>query len=508
MLTSGLPGDSSYLRYWVEMINSPGRLRCFRMRLAVLSAAGVLTLALTPGTFAQTDDLSDAAADPVKLFERGQNAQARGQNEVALEFYEEAIKLRPEFPEAEFQRGTTLMSLARFPEAESAFRRSIELRNDWSLPYSALGTLLIRTSRDREGEALLRQAIKLDPHNDIALRALADIRLRAGDPREAADLAKRATAETGAPASAWVLLAMAERGLGNKASAKTNLDRALDIDSVNVAALVERADLRAEENDYVQAIVDLKAALKLKPEDKQIATRLLGVYERAGKSAEADSLAQSLGIAKSAATASIPGTIPVLGTPQEIEAANNDDPVVARKALEGLLQKNPRNALLLSKLGNSYRLDDPQRSLDFYRRANEVEPKNSEYATGYAAALVQAKRFAEAAGILRQIISVDPNSVVAHANLATALYELKRFSEALPEYEWLLTTKPDLAVTHFFIGTAHDKLGEFEAALSAYEAFLAKANPQTNQLEIEKVRLRLPSLKRQIQLKQGVKQKP
>jgi tetratricopeptide (TPR) repeat protein len=164
--------------------------------------------------------------------------------------------------------------------------------------------------------------------------------------------------------------------------------------------------------------------------------------------------------------------------------------------------------MLLAQLGASYRLDDPPRSLDFYRRANEVEPKNSEYATGYAAALVQARRFSDAVGVLRQITTVDPKSFVAHANLATALYELKRFPEALSEYEWLLAAKPDLVVAHFFIGTAHDKLGEFEAALAAYETFLAKADSKTNQLEIEKVQLRLPSLKKQIQLKQGVKHKP
>lgn len=491
------------------MISCPGRLRCSTSRLVVfLATLLLLPLALTPRALAQTDDLSDAAADPVKLFEQGQNAQARGENERALEFYEGAVKLRPEFPEAEFQRGTVLMSLGRFPEAESAFRRSLELRKDWSLPYSSLGTLLIRTSREQEAEGLLRQAIKLDVHNDAALRALADIRLRAADFKEAADFATRATAETGAPASAWVLLALAERGLGNKAAARTDLDRAVEIDPANIAALVERADLRAEQNDYDQAIADLTAARALKPDDKQIGTRLLGVYERAGKAAEADRLAQSLGIVKTPATDGAAGTINVLGTPEEIEAANNDDPAIARKALAALLQKNPRNSMLMAKLGDSYRVDDPQRSLIFYQRANEVEPKNSEYATGYAKALVQARRFADAVVILRQVTAAAPDSFVAHANLATAFYELKRFAEALPEYQWLLSAKPDLVVAHYFIATAHDKLGEFEDALAAYEAFLAKADSKTNQLEIEKVQLRLPSLKRQIQLKQGVKHKP
>src|SRR4030095_6661477 len=101
-----------------------------------------------------------------------------------------------------------------------------------------------------------------------------------------------------------------------------------------------------------------------------------------------------------------------------------------------------------------------------------------------------------------------PQNYAAHANLATALYESKRYSEAVPEYEWIGSTRPDAAVAHYFIATSHDYLGEYPEALSAYERFLASADPKTNQLEIDKVNLRLPSLRRQIQLGEGVKRKP
>ena len=79
---------------------------------------------------------------------------------------------------------------------------------------------------------------------------------------------------------------------------------------------------------------------------------------------------------------------------------------------------------------------------------------------------------------------------------------------AIEEYEWLLKAKPDLTVAHYFIATAHDYLGEYEPALAAYESFLAGADTKTNQLEIEKIKLRLPTLRRQIQLGQGVKREP
>jgi ATP/maltotriose-dependent transcriptional regulator MalT len=73
------------------------------------------------------------------------------------------------------------------------------------------------------------------------------------------------------------------------------------------------------------------------------------------------------------------------------------------------------------------------------------------------------------------------------------------------EYKWIERAKPELAVIHFFIAISHDRMGEYEAALAEYETFLARADASVNQLEIEKVNLRLPSLRNQIKRGEGVK---
>jgi hypothetical protein len=73
------------------------------------------------------------------------------------------------------------------------------------------------------------------------------------------------------------------------------------------------------------------------------------------------------------------------------------------------------------------------------------------------------------------------------------------------EYKWLSRARPELSVVHFFIATAHDRLGEYEAALEAYETFLSRADARVNQLEIEKVNLRLPSLRGQVKRGEGIK---
>jgi tetratricopeptide (TPR) repeat protein len=465
-----------------------------------------LVLACSPSSLiAQTDDFGDNAADPIRLFERGQAAHSRGELERALEYYEQALKVRPDFPEAEFQRGNALVALSRFSEAEPAYRKAIELKKGWSLPYSALAALMVRRQRDTEAEPLFRQALAIDPKDNIALRMLSELRLRAGDKKEGLELARRAASDSEAPASARVVLAIAERANGDNQAAKTSLDAVLNDDPNNLAALMERADLLTDEKKFDDAIKDLKSAQKLRPDDKVILARLAYVYQEAGQLNEAQAVAKAAGLEVQSQSGD---GIRVIGTKEEIEAANSSDPAVSKKAIERLLEKNPRNAMLMAQLGASYRTEDPARSLEYYRRAAEIDPKSIEYAVGYAAALVQAKRFAAAAHILRQVVKLNPDNYVAHANLATALYEQKDYQSAISEFEWIAKAKPELAVVHYFIATSHDYLREYEDALASYETFMAKADPSTNQLEIDKVKLRLPPLRRQIQLKEGVKRKP
>lgn len=475
--------------------------------LLAATCFGLLFACSTVRLAAQTEEaFGDAAADPIRLFERGQSAHARGELEKAVGFYEQAIKVRPEFPEAQFQMGNALASLGKLAEAEAAFKLAITQKKNWSLPHSTLGALLMRSKRDAEAEQSFRQALKIDAQDSIALRLLSELRLRAGDEKEALNLALRATATPEAPSSAWIVLASAQRANGDKAAAKTTLERVLAEEPANVAALLERADLYTDEKNFDSAIADLRAAAKAKPAEKTIMSRLAYVLQEAGKSEEALEVAKSAGI--EVQTSGGDGKGGVAGTPEEIEAANSSDPAVARKALEKLLEKNPRSAMLLGRLGASYRMEDPARSLDYYRRASEIQPDAAEYAIGYAAALVQARRFADATGILQQVVRRNPENYAAHANLATALYESKRYSEAIPEYQWILSVKPDVSVVHYFIATSHDYLGEYPQALASYEKFLAAADAATNQLEIDKVKLRLPSLRRQIQLGEGVKKKP
>jgi tetratricopeptide (TPR) repeat protein len=182
-----------------------------------------------------------------------------------------------------------------------------------------------------------------------------------------------------------------------------------------------------------------------------------------------------------------------------------EDTPATRAALEKLSERDPRNASVHACLGSLYRVSDPARSLQHYRTASELEPGNIDHATGFGAALVQARRFAEAVKILRQIVRAAPDNYTAHANLATALNEAELYREALDEYNWLSRARPELALVLYLIARAHDKLGEYKEALVFYETFLTKADAQANRMEVERVNLRLPGLRNQIKLGEGKK---
>lgn len=265
------------------------------------------------------------------------------------------------------------------------------------------------------------------------------MRTRQNDKQGALTILRRATALPSATEAAWLALASAEQDAGNNSEALSALTRAVELNPRNVSAKLRRADLLLEAGDAAGAIEAMRH------------------IEREAKF--------------------------------DARAADAPDASDLRAQL----------ASLYSRLGNALRIKDPGQSLAYFRRAVELVPQNADHATGYAAALVQGRRFAEAVGILRRVIAAAPENYPAHANLAAALDELKSYDEALVEYRWLRERKPDLVVTDFFIARALDLLGRYKEALAAYESFVSRADPARHSLEIEKVNLRLPGLRRQAQ---------
>ncbi len=445
-------------------------------------------------SFAQADENGDdPVAEAAARFNQGQDAHEKGDFAGALKLYDEAIKLTPEFPEVEFQRGNALLSLKKPEEAEKAFRRAIELREDWTLPMATLGALLVDKDKFTEAETILTKAVELDANNFPAYVALTELLLKTKSSpeklRELLTKIKPLTVKANPTASIWAARGAIESVLGDRTAAKKSLSNALALEPKNVSALQTRTDISLAEGDYAKALNDAKALVQIAPNSIFSKVTLARVYAESGEKSEAVKILNTLD-ATNANVAALRNSIAKSDSVNAVE-------------LEAELAEDSKNAAILGRLCLLLRVENPPKALDYCRRASELEPTNVNHAVGFGAALVQAKQYENAVAIFKRILQIAPDNYTAHANLATGLFQLKRYSEAVGEYQWLTEKQPNLAIGYYFLAISHDNLEQYEDAMANYQQFLKIADLNENKLEIEKVNLRLPGLQKS--LKKGNK---
>ena len=464
-----------------------------RSKTLSVATAAILMFAFAFVGLAQEDE--ENQNDAIRLFNLAQNAHEKGDLPDALKLYDEALKLAPEFPEAEYQKGNALLSLKKTDEAEKSFRRAIALREDWTLPMISLGSILTSKNQFAEAEKILTKAVELDDKNFPAYVALTELRLKTkASPAVLKELLRHLqvlSSKANPTVSVWTARAALERALEDTAAAKISLNRALAIEPKNKLALLEQAEIAVSESDYNGALKTVQVLFQISPNSIDVKLLQARILASSGNTGEAIKILDAIEN-KTAEVTELLGKITASGS---VNAAE----------LEKQLEKDAQNAALLGRLCTILRTENPPKALDYCRRASEAEPNNINHAVGFGAALVQAKQYENAVTVFQKILKIVPDNYTAHANLATALFQLKRFSEAKTEYQWLTEKQPDLAVAYYFLAIAHDNLTEYPDAMANYQRFLKLAAATANKLEIEKVNLRLPNLQKQIKEKKGKK---
>jgi tetratricopeptide (TPR) repeat protein len=448
----------------------------------------------TQGT--ETTPTEETAEDPVELFNRAQEAHAAGDLETALKLYQDALRIMPEFPEAEFQRGTIYLFKGNISDAEEAFRKAIELKRDWTLPIAELGALLVRKGEYIEAEEQLNKAIRLNNMSFPAYVALTELKIRTKASTEELKILlgklQYLTTKAKIPASIWASRGAVERILGDPAAAKISIGRALESEPRNTLALSEAAELALLEGDTQGALRKARSLAELYPHSNHFKTLLARALHADGRSAEAVKVLDAI--------KEPDGEITVLKN--AIALSGSDDIGTLKKMLES----DPRNAAALGRLCILSRAENPAGAIEYCRAALEIEPGEINHAIGYGGALVQLKKYPEAVLLFRKLLELSPENYTIRANLATALFQQERFEEAKKEYEWITRREPDLAVAYYFLAISHDNLEEYLDAMANYQQFLRLADDSLK-LEIEKVNLRMPILQKQIRDGQGKKRR-
>ena len=289
---------------------------------------------------AQEDGDDDKSGEAVALFNQGQDAHEKGDFVAAIKFYDDALKIVPEFPEAEYQRGTAFLSLKKYDEAEKAFRHALELREDWTLPMAQLGSLLVGKNNFEEAEKLLVKAAADDEMNFLAYSALTELRLKMkATPevlRELLGKIQPLTSKANPTASIWAARAALENNLGDRKSAKQSLSRALLLEPGNSFALSENIEIELAESDFKSALADAKNLVKSNPASTNSNLILARVYNAGGNNDEALKVLDALDQTDAK----------VIEFKTKLAASDS----ASVEDLEKLLAENPKNSSVLGRL--------------------------------------------------------------------------------------------------------------------------------------------------------------
>lgn len=487
---------------------------------------GVIALVLTASLFGQApqqrrsagktdkgEATADAARQAAALYDAAQTEHAQGNLPKAIDLYSQALSRDPDLWQAEFQRAAAYFALNKLAEAGQSIARvsaqlkqfadSAELRQATARVHLLAGEIALAEGKLPEAESALQRVLELNPQAARAHAGLAEVHFTANRIDAAITAARAALAGGDDRAAVYALLGAAELKAGKPVEAATSLSEALKRDSKDRVALRARAEAWAAQGKLPDAIRDLQAALALDA-NTQTKLRLGQLLTQARRADEANALYQQV----------------LQDDPNNVEARaaltatmiDTGKGAEAIPQLEAMIKAEPNRAGLRAQLAELYLKDQPERALAEYSAAAQLEPAQPQYRVGAGAALVKLRRFDAAIAALRAALAVqlkDEVAYAAHANLATALFELDDFQNAAREFLWLLQhprEKRQAAVALYYLGICFDKLGDYEQALRAYEQFLSVATTE-NQLEIDKVKLRLPPLQRQIKAGQG-KRKP
>ena len=116
---------------------------------------------------------------------RGNVKQAQGQLDEAIADYNEAIRLRPDFPEAYYNRGNVKQAQGQLDEAIADYNEAIRLRPDYPEAYNNRGNVKQAQGQLDEAIADYNEAIRLRPDYPEAYNNRGNVKQAQGQLDEA-----------------------------------------------------------------------------------------------------------------------------------------------------------------------------------------------------------------------------------------------------------------------------------------------------------------------------------
>ncbi len=146
----------------------------------------------------------------------------------------------------------------------------------------------------------------------------------------------------------------------------------------------------------------------------------------------------------------------------------------AKALVTEVLERNDKNAEALDLMGSiELASGNGAASIEFSKRAVEIEPFNWKYRYNLAVALLYEKKFSKAAAELKKVVKLHPDNPSVWINMAAALTGMRDFNAALEAYNKVFEYTPNSSIVHLNKAVVLAAMGKIEEAEKEWKMYAA-----------------------------------
>jgi tetratricopeptide (TPR) repeat protein len=409
---------------------------------------------------------------------RGRSYLVLGRYERALRILDQAVKHKPDSPEALVAQGEALTHRGQFRQAARAYESAHRLNPESDAPLTGLALAWLDIGNTAQARTALGRVLSRHPANLDAQLILARIMGTEGNSRGALDAVEKVIAADPQDWRAHDYHGRALRGVGKAADAANAFRTCLRINPQALDARLALASALTAQRDLAAADTEYQHGIRLFKDNPEALNEIAAHMAEHGHAKKAIELFQSIGDAE-------PESRSIMLVNIGNAHLRLDDRQSAVASFQQAIKADPDNALAYSRLGDMENENGRiEKAVGYFARACTLEPGNASYHASAGTAYLQLKDNDRAATHLRRSVEIFPEQPLTLYNLAVALLFTENEDAAIAELTKAVRIDEGYARAWYLKAQVEKHLGRTaDAAASAHRATANISDLDTHERE-------------------------